>query len=1104
MRCTYCHTENPETARFCIECGAALKQSCAKCQLDNLSHAKYCAGCGSSLTDSSASHAKPASVLNVSVDDSGLMRGSRDGERRHLTVLFCDLVGSTAIAARIDPEEWRETVANYHRAAAEAILRFGGYVAKYLGDGVMAFFGWPEAHDNDAERAVRGGLAILDSISKLSEKSGSVNLSARIGIDSGPVVVGVGAGKDVDVFGDAPNIAARVQSVAASGSVAITEATHRLVSGLFIVQEQGSPALSGIARPIPIFQVVRPSGMRGRLAAAAAVHGITSFVGREDELRLLINRWERVRDGEGQVVTILGEAGIGKSRLIQRFREEIAGTPFTWIECETSPFFQNTPFYAVADMLRQSFQWDDNYDQEQRLRALRASVALAELDPNEAVPLIAPLLELPVDDRYPPLSLAPDQQRKRLMATLVGWTLAAAKVQPLVIATEDLHWADASTLELTQLLVEQGAGSRLLLLYSARPEFRAAWPLRAHHTQITLNRLNTRDIRRMVAQVAASKALSDETIATVIDRTAGVPLFVEEITRAVLERGETKQAQREIPATLHDSLLARLDRLGSAKEVIQVGAVLGGDFSYQLLHAICAIAEEDLQNALRVLVDADLLNVRGIPPQANYHFRHALIRDAAYEALLKSRRKELHHSAARSIVEKFPALREVQPEIVAHHWTEAGENEPAIGEWKKAADRALLRSANAEAVHYFANAINLLTQRPDTPQASDELTLQVTMAVPLMASKGYGALEVEAVFARAADLCETLGNSARQFPVIGGLHRFNLVRGRHDAANELAKRCASIAQTIGDPDLTLESHLALGESSFYMGNMVSAQNHLMQATLLCSSKEHRSPTTRNLQDPEVAALTHLAIATEILGHPDKAAKLSQQVISLAQEIAHPFSLAYALTGAAMLHQINREFDASREHVEAALLASREGGFALLEAEATFLLGYAQFQCGQQKEGLLQMRKGLAEWRATGAEIFCPYYLGCLASSCSAATLASDASDMIAEAITLARKSNEQMCGPELLRLDGEIRSHSGTWNNSTSERCFREAKKLAAKEETKLWELRSATSLAKSLRNSDRIDEAHVMLAEIYSWFTEGFGTPDLKDAKALLDELES
>jgi predicted ATPase/class 3 adenylate cyclase len=657
-------------------------------------------------------------------------------------VLFCDLVGSTGIATRLDPEQWRETVAGYNRAASEAITRFDGHVAKYLGDGVMAYFGWPAAHDNDAERAARAGLAILDAIAKLNEQPGHAKLSARVGIDSGLVVIGKGAGNEAEVFGDVPNIAARVQAIAEPGTVAITDATHRLVSGLFVVEDCGARELKGLERPLQLYRVVRPSGMRGRFSAMAATRGMTPFVGREDELRSLLHRWERVVEGEGQVVTIIGEGGIGKSRLVQRFREELAATPHTWLESATAPFFQNTPFYPVADMLQQSFHWEASHTVEQRLAAVEASLGLAGLDPDEAVPLIAPLLELPVGTRYPPLSIAPDQQRKRLLATVVAWTFGTAKAQPLVIATEDLHWADPSTLELTQLLVEQGAHARVLLLYTARPEFHAPWPTRAHHTRLNLNRLTARNVRTMVAQVAAKIALSDETIATVVERTSGVPLFVEELTRAVLESGDAKLTGREIPATLHDSLMARLDRLGAAKELIQVGAVIGSEFSYELIHAVYPIAEGDLQAALRKLTDAELLYVRGIAPDATYQFKHALIRDAAYEALLKSRRKELHRVVARSIDEKFPALKEAHPEVLARHWTEAGEADPAISEWQRAGARAVERRAFRESEQHYRDAIAVLQSLPESSNRdARELTLQLALGHVMVGTRGWTAAD---------------------------------------------------------------------------------------------------------------------------------------------------------------------------------------------------------------------------------------------------------------------------------------------------------------------------------------------------------------------------
>jgi len=538
MRCQNCSAENPQGAKFCIQCATPFSHRCQKCGFENPSEARFCAQCAATLD--------AAEPIGAGSEP----HGGLTGERRHLTVLFCDLVGSTEIASHLDPEQWRELVGEYHRAAAQAIERFGGSVAQYLGDGVMAYFGWPEAHDNDAERAARAGLAILDAISKLNEHPTRPKLSARIGINSGAVVVGAGVDKGADVFGDTPNIAARVQTVAEPGTVVITDAVQRLVSGVFVVEDRGAQALKGIERPVQLYRVVQPSGVRGRFEAAAVTRGLTPFVGREDELRLLMSRWERALEGEGQVALIIGEAGIGKSRLVQRLHEQIAGTPHTWVEAAAGAFFQNTPFHAVTEMLRELLAWRGDESAEEQLTQLETRLVLAGLKPAEALPLIAPLLNLPIPAKYPPLLLSPEQQRRRLLVTLVEWMVGHARIQPLVIATEDLHWADPSTLEPIGLLAEQGAKARLLLLYTARPEFHPPWLPRAHHTQLTLNRLSVRDVRTMVREVAGQNALSAETTAAVVERTSGVPLFVEELTRAVLESSDAKLGGHQIPVTL--------------------------------------------------------------------------------------------------------------------------------------------------------------------------------------------------------------------------------------------------------------------------------------------------------------------------------------------------------------------------------------------------------------------------------------------------------------------------------------------------------------------------------------------------------------------------
>ena len=891
MRCSQCGADNRETAKFCDSCGAALRPDA------------------------------PAIV------EKGAGRASLSGERRHLTVLFCDLVGSTRIATQLDPEEWREIVASYHRATAEAITRYSGNVAKYLGDGVMAYFGWPEAHENDGERAARASLAILENISKLNDGSAHPKLTARIGIDSGPVVVGVGAGKEADVFGDTPNIAARLQATAAPGTVLITAATHRLISGLFVVEALWPRILKGVTASPEVFRVVRPTGVRGRLRAA---RGLTPFVGREEELRLLLSRWERTREGEGQMALIIGEPGIGKSRLVAEFHDRIRDTPHIWMESAGEQLFENTPFHAISQMLAQWLELQGGSSSDGRLDRLDRALASAGLKPEEVAPLVADLLQLPVDERYPAVTLNPEQRRRRLLAALTGWVFGAAKLQPVVMVVEDLHWLDPSTIELQQLLVEQGATVPLMLLYTARPEFHAPWPTRAHNTQITLNRLRSRSVREMIAQVAARKALADETVDAVVDRASGVPLFVEELTRAVLETGSAKRI-REIPATLHDSLMARLDRLGSAKEVIQIGAAIGSEFSYALLHAVHPIRDEDLQSAVRSATGAELVYVRGIPPDATYQFKHALIRDAAYEALLKSRRKELHSRIADVLVRQFAEKAISAPELLAHHYTEAGLFKEAVSYWLQAGEKASRNSANVEAISHLNKGLELLYTASDSPErARQELAFQAALGPALIAVKGWSAAETEAAYKRAVNLCEQIGNTPQLFAALyGEFTVYGVRQPEHQKAYKLALRFLSLAQQHQSSGAIVEAYFAVGYALFYLADLPGALQHLQRGIELYGTKPRRDLAEQYGHDPAVSCRYFAACTLWLLGYPERATKMALECVSLALSIAHPFSLAYAQVSAAVAFQLQRKTDLVREHARTAMLISREQGFSVL-------------------------------------------------------------------------------------------------------------------------------------------------------------------------------
>jgi class 3 adenylate cyclase/tetratricopeptide (TPR) repeat protein len=1080
MRCSNCGSENLAGKKFCGDCGKALDDRCPKCGADNPAGKNFCGDCGASLDPAAPAVAQPR--------DPGLT-----GERRHLTVLFCDLVGSTHIAAQLDPEEWREMVAGYQRAAAEAISRAGGNVAKYLGDGVMAYFGYPEAHENDAERAVRAGLSILDAIAKFNQQSPRQTLSARIGIDSGAVVVGAGAGKEADVFGEAPNNAARLQALAAPGTVLISAATHRLVSGLFVVEDRGAQTLKGIERPVQLYRIIQPSGARGRLEASAASCGLTPFVGREEEVRLLKNRWERAVDGEGQVVLIVGEAGIGKSRLIQRFREEISGTPHSWFEAAAEPSFQNTPFYPVANLLQQFLGSDGNMSPEAQLARLQHRLELVGLKPAEDMPLIAPLLNLPLSVKYPPSPLPPQQQRRRRLAMLVECVLGAAREKPLIVATEDLHWADPSTLELIRLLVEQGATARLLLLYTARSEFHTQWPLRAHHAHIMLNQLSARNVRSMVEQLAAHKPLSDETLATVVERAGGVPLFVEELTRSLLESGGGGPPLQEIPVTLHDLLMARLDRLGSAKEIAQVGAVIGSEFSYELLHAIHPMAEEDLQLALGTLADAELVHVRGLPPNVTYQFKHALIRDAAYEALLKSRRKELHRLVATTIDERFPALKEARAEVLARHWGEAGEAEAGIAAWINAGRAAESRNAFKEALESYQRAVALLNTLPEAPQSGHrEFHLRQLIVRLLQITKGWAAPETIEATDRAAALAEKSGNPSQLANSLGTRSLSAWVAGEFSNALVLADRALELRIHQGNPTRIANAYMLEVMSRYCLGDFAGAQQYFTDGQAFFDDPLFR-------QDPTGAVVSAYAygnLTAWMLGHADRARdQLAKLVAAANNRNPHIVTLArvHELTFWTLMREYSRVEGLAMETIEFA----DKHQFVEAAARSRCMLGEARAQLGDARNGVALIREYMPRLLPVGRVVISKYAIGLAVAQACAGAIA-DGLETIEQVLTI--KPEEPAYRPEALRVSGEL--HLRERRTELAEEDFREALDLAQKMHAKAWELRSTISLARLLRDTGRHDEASAMLAEIYNWFTEGFDTVDLKEAKALLEGL--
>ena len=927
IRCPSCDHANRADRRYCAKCGSRLGEACAACGTQNEPDEHFCGHCGAALSGTPAPTAGGAAAG----------RAPTEAERRHLTVMFCDLVASTTLAERIDDEDLRELVRRYYDACAETIGRYDGHLANYLGDGVLAYFGYPRAHEDDAERAVRAALDMLGTLARdfaalnaTLEAERGVRFAARIGVHTGPVVVGDMAGgprREAVALGETVNLAARLGAAAAPDTVVISGSTLRLVRGIFVTEDLGRHAFKGISEPVPVYRVVQPSVVRSRLATAAAL-GLTPFIGREDERRLLRMRFEQACEGEGQVVLLVGEPGIGKSRLALVLHEDLAGVPHTWLESGGQPYFADTPFYAGTELLKQLLAWTGEDTAEARVAALERALAAAGLNAQQALPLVAPLLDLPVPKGYPPVLAAPDVARRRLIATLAAWVLGAARLQPLVVFLEDLQWVDPSTLELQQLLVEQGATAPLLLLYTARPEFRPPWALRAHHTQLTLSRLPRKHVREMVARVAARTALPEALVDAVVTRTDGVPLFVEELTKVVVEAGG--EAAKDIPATLADSLMARLDRLGpAAKEVAQVGAVLGRQFSYGLLHAVHPVSDAELEGSLGKLADAELLYVRGLPPESSYLFKHTLVQDAAYGSLLKSRRRALHGRVAQVLAEQFPEVAEAQAELLAHHYEEAGDVELAVAYYRRAGEQAA-RSAHEEAIQHLRKAITLLGSLSESiDRGAREVSLQLALGTSLIAVRGYAHAKTEGAYVRAHALAQHLGTAAQLFTAMQGLSTVYYNRGELDRGIELAEQALRIAQQTGEATHLIPAHGLMVDTLFLQGKFAISLEHCERMIALYDPSLHRG-LALGIGDADQAAIARCSAAWNLwpLGHPDRALARAEEATGLARRVAHPFSLAFALFCEALVHWWRGDLESQRELAEQTIALSEAHGFTL--------------------------------------------------------------------------------------------------------------------------------------------------------------------------------
>ena len=1058
-------------------------------------------------------------ALRADADAPAAPSGPATAERRQVTVMFCDLVGSTALSARLDPEDLREIISAYQKCVAETVRGFGGYVAKYMGDGALTYFGYPQAHEDDAERAVRAGLAL---VAAMTARNFPVSLQTRVGIATGLVVVGdrVGSGEAQEraIVGETPNLAARLQDVAEPNTVVIADSTRRLLGNLFELGDLGAQHLKGIGVPVRAWVALRASRVASRFEAMHAAD-LTALVGREEETELLLRRWAKAKSGEGQVVLLSGEPGIGKSRLTAALLNRIADEPCTRLRYFCSPQHTDSALYPIIGQIQRAAGLAHDDTPQAKLDKLDAMMALTSTSREHAA-LFADMLSLANDGRYPAFEFTAEQRRQKTLDALIAQIEALTRSSPLLIFFEDVHWIDPTSLEALGWTIDHVRNLPVLVLVTFRPEFVPPWVGRPYVTALTINRLAEREVNAIIDRVAGGNGLAASLRQDIIERTDGIPLFVEEMTKAVIEAESEAEAQKTatavpsplvaVPPSLHASLMARLDRLGPAKEVAQIGAAIGREFSHELLAAAVRKPETELDWALDRLLAAGLLFRQGSPPYANYVFKHALVQDAAYGTLLREPRRALHARIAETLESRFPEIAEAQPELLARHCTEAGQIEKAAMLWAKAGQQSLMRSALVEAAEQLTRALAQIATLPATPALRrEEIKLQVALLTPLIHIKGYAAREVREATERARMLIEQAEARGEEpddplllFMVLWCIWGFSYVEFNGIAMRERSAQFLARAEKLNAPVPLMIGHRIMGNSLMMTGDVTQGRPHLDKALALYNPAEHRLLAARFGQDPRVSILSYRPFAQWLLGFPEAALEDSDAAVKAARELGQAGTLMYALYHAAMPNLLCGNYAAGDAQTDELLALAEEKKTQHWQAAGTINRGLLTGASGKAAEGLRLLHDGFAAYRTTGSSNWRPLRLTYMAEMHARLGQLGDAARCIGDAIAATDKTDERWCEPESHRVAGEIAVLSGDANAATAH--FDHALALARKQQTKSWELRTAMSTARLWRDRGRREEARELLAPVYDWFTEGFGTRDLKEAKALLGDLAS
>jgi class 3 adenylate cyclase/predicted ATPase len=1063
---------------------------------------------------------KPAADRTLSERTSSVIDKS-SAERRQVTVMFTDLVGSTTLSARVDPEDSREIILAYQKCVADIVRHNGGFVAQYLSQGVLVYFGYPQAHEDDAERAVRAGLELIAAMVGLEARA---SVQTRVGIATGLVVVGdlIGSGEAQErgIVGDTPNLASRLPGIAEPNKVIIAEGTRRLIGNLFELEDLGAKDLNGIAGPVRAWAALRASSVESRFEALHAT-GLTTLVGREEETDLLLRRWSRVKTGEGQVVLLAGEAGIGKSRLTAALLERLGSEPYARVRYFCSPQHTDSAFYPIIGQMERAAGLAHNDTPQARLVKLDALLAQTSTSAQDAG-LFAEMLSLPNDGRYPALDKDPQQRRQKTLEALILQMHALARHTPVLMIFEDAHWADPTSLEVFSRIVDRIRSLRVLLIVTLRPEFAPPWVGQPHVTALTINRLAKREVGTLIDRVVGNKLISANIRQDIVERADGIPLFVEEMTKAVLEAGNEGTAEQTVasipsaalavPASLHASLMARLDRLGPAKEMAQIGSAIGRDFTHALLAAVVRKPDAELCPALDRLIDAGLLFRQGTPPHATYLFKHALVQDAAYGTLLREPRRALHARIAETLESQFAEIAENQPELLARHCTEAGLIEKAASLWGKAAQRSLARSALVEAAEQLTRALAQIAMLPSTPALRrEEIRLQVALINPLMNVKGFSAPETKAATERASLLIEqakALGEPPEDplliFSVLHGFWVASFVAFNGDVMRNLAAQFLALAEKQEATLPLMNGHRMMAVSLTNTGDIAEGRAHYDRAIALYNPVEHRPLATRFAQDAGVANLSFRSLALWILGYPDAALADSAQALRDAREIGQAATLMFALAQTSMAPFLCGRYTAANASADELAVLADETGAVYWKAYGMAFQGCVFAWTGNASDAVHIITSGVAALRSTGNSLWTPFHMSYLARAYADLGRFDDAWHSIGEAVTAAATTKERWFEAELNRIAGEIALMSPEPNATKAEAYFSRALTVARDQKAKSFELRAVMSMAKLWADQGKRNEASELLAPVYGWFTEGFDTRDLQQAKALLADLTS